>query len=39
MYTETVLNDKPNEIFFFLGAGASIPAGISGVQGMVAKFF
>jgi hypothetical protein len=31
-------NDSSSEVIFFLGAGASIPAGISGVECMVYKF-
>ena len=32
------IENSANEIIFFLGAGASIPAGVGGVKGMVTKF-
>jgi hypothetical protein len=35
---DTLYVTSDSEIIFFLGAGASIPAGVSGVKGMVSKF-
>lgn len=35
---EVLFNSRSSEIIFFLGAGASIRATISGVEGMVTKF-